>query len=184
MSVAICPPPVSGPIDEVTVSPAVRETNWRLRIVGLRYRSLTQDWIILAGMKEVWCAASSLLQQPFVCSLQDRIMWKKKKKNHRNPLWLQDFIYQVFSIYIPAKRITSIYLSSFFFVCFFCTDRFPSSVHLKVKSMTWPTQPNPICHTQTHRTVLDVFFFFFLRRLLTSSSAICTSVTSRPWIYW
>lgn len=55
----------------------------------------------------------------------------------------------------------SIYLSSFFFVWFFCTDRFPSSVHLKVKSMTWPTQPNPICHTQTHRTVLDVFFFFF-----------------------
>ena len=162
MSVAICPPPVSGPIDEVTVSPAVRETNWRLRIVGLRYRSLTQDWIILAGMKEVWCAASSLLQQPFVCSLQDRIMWKKKKKNHRNPLWLQDFIYQVFSIYIPAKRITSIYLSIYLVFFLFGFFALTVSLHLSIsRSNQWlgPLNQTPSV-THKHTELYWTFFFF------------------------
>lgn len=59
MAVAICPPPVSQRIDKVTVSPAARETNRRLRIVGL---SLTLDDRLLAGIRKIYCAASALPQ--------------------------------------------------------------------------------------------------------------------------
>lgn len=57
-SVAICPPPVSGPIAGVMVSPDGRETNRGLRVVGLRYVSRGRvcwlEW-------RLWSAASSPL---------------------------------------------------------------------------------------------------------------------------